>query len=317
MSTRPLSFSSLRTVPVAERKADTDERDYGAPYSANGSLSELLCSLPNLGAGADLFRLRDAIVSAHRRGKKVIVGCGGHVMDTGLSPLLSRLIEQRLISGIVLTGEALLHDVEIALVGQTLRYRDQDLRDGRYSMTEETGRLINDAVNMGAVENWGFGASVGKKLLDSEPEHLDHSVVATACRCGIPVTVHPTIGTDAFTLHPQAHGESLGSAAMYDFRLLAGMMTEANGGVVLNVASGVVLPRMFIQAVDAARNLGKKVEGLSTAVIDPSASASSVADVVGRLSQPSGQGYWLSGPDEILLPLLFGAVLDVLGDDID
>ena len=317
MSTRPLSFSSLRTVPISERKADTDERDYGAPYSANGTLSDLLCSLPNLGAGADLFRLRDAIVSAHRGGRKIIVGCGGHVMDAGLSPLLARLIEQRLISGIVLTGEALLQDVEIALVGQTLCSRDQDLIDGRYCMTEESGRLINDAVNMGAVENWGFGTSIGKKLLDTELEHLEHSVVATACRCGIPVTVHPTIGADAFTLHPQAHGESLGSAAMYDFRLLAGMMAEASGGVVLNVASGVVLPRLFLQAVDAARNLGNKVEGLTTAVIDPSASASSVADVVGRLSQPDGEGYWLSGPDEILLPLLFGAVMDVLGDDVD
>jgi hypothetical protein len=38
---------------------------------------------------------------------------------------------------------------------------------------------------------------------------------------------------------------------------------------------------------------------------------------MGRLSQPDGEGYWLSGPDEILLPLLFGAVIDVLGDDID
>ncbi|MDT8375748.1 MAG: hypothetical protein RQ867_03305 [Mariprofundaceae bacterium] len=317
MNTRPLSFSSLRTVPILERKADTDERDFGAPYSAGGTVADLLCSLPNLGAGADLFRLRDAIVSAHHHGRKIIVGCGGHVMDTGLSPLLARLIEQRLVSGVVLTGEALLQDVEIALVGQTLRYRDQDLINGRYCMTEETGRLINDAVNMGAVENWGFGTSIGRKLLDLEPEHLEHSVVATACRYGIPVTVHPTIGADVFTMHPQAHGESLGSAAMYDFRLLAGVMAEASGGVVLNVASGVVLPRLFLQAVDAARNLGKKVEGLTTAVIDPSASASSVADVVGRLSRPGGEGYCLSGPDEILLPLLFAAVIDALGDDID
>jgi len=34
LSSRPLSFSSLRTVPISERKADTDERDYGAPYVA-------------------------------------------------------------------------------------------------------------------------------------------------------------------------------------------------------------------------------------------------------------------------------------------
>jgi len=317
VTTRPLPFSSLRTVPISERKVDSDEHDFGAPYRAGGRLADFLCSLPNLGAGADLFLLRDAIVSAHRRGRKVIVGCGGHVMDSGLSPLLAKLIEQRLVSGVALTGEALLQDVEIAMTGQTLRYRDQDLRDGRFCMTEETGRLINDAVNLGAIENWGFGKSVGKKLLDTELEHLEHSVVATACRYGIPVTVHPAIGADTFTLHPQAHGESLGAAAMYDFRLLAGMMAEASGGVILNIASSVVMPRLFLQAVDAARNLGKKVERLTTAVIDPSASSSSVADVVGRLSQPGGAGCWLSGPDEIMVPLLFGAVLDALGDEVE
>ncbi|MES0371502.1 MAG: hypothetical protein ABUK11_04430 [Mariprofundaceae bacterium] len=316
MSIRPLSFSSLKSVPISERKVDSDEHDFGAPYRAGGALSDFLCSLPNLGAGADLFLLRDAIVSAHRHNRKVILGCGGHVIDSGLSPLLAKLIEQRVISGIALTGEALLQDVEIAMVGQTLRYRDQDLREGRFCMTEETGRLINDAVNFGAVENMGFGKSVGKRLLDSELEHLEHSVVATAYRCGVPVSVHPTIGADAFTLHPQAHGESLGAVAMYDFRLLAGMMAEASGGVIINVASSVVMPRLFLQAVDAARNLRKKVENLTTAVIDPAASSSSVADVVGRISQPGGVGYWLSGPDEILVPLLFGAVLDALGDDI-
>ncbi|MDX8403796.1 MAG: hypothetical protein R8K54_05250 [Mariprofundaceae bacterium] len=317
MTTRPLSFSSLKAVPISERKVDSDERDFGAPYKAGGTLSDFLCGLPNLGAGADLFLLRDAIVSAHRHGHKVIIGCGGHVIDSGLSPLLAKLIEQRIISGVALTGEAMLQDVEIAMVGQTLRYRDQDLRDGRFCMTEETGHLINDAVNFGAVENWGFGKSVGKKLQDSELEHIEHSIIATAYRYGVPVTVHPTIGADAFTLHPQAHGESLGSVAMYDFRLLAGLMAEASGGVIINIASSVVMPRLFLQAMDAARNLRKKVEKLTTAVIDPAASSSSVADVVGRLSQPGGVGYWLSGPDEILVPLLFSAVLDALGDDID
>ncbi len=316
MTTRPLSFSSLRTVSIKERKSDTDERDYGAPYKGGGSLSDFLCSLPNLGGGSDLFRLRDAIVAAHRAGHSIIVACGGHVMDSGLSPMLAKLIEQRVIGGVALTGEALIQDVEIAMAGQTFRYRDQDLLDGRFCMTEETGRLVNDAVNLGATENWGFGKSVGTKLMDAELEHIEHSVVATACRYGIPVTVHPMIGGDTFTLHPQAHGESLGAVAMYDFRLLAGMMAEASGGVVLNIASNVVMPRLLIQAVDAARNLGKKVEGLTTAVIDPAATATSVADVVERLTQPGGKGYWLSGPDEILVPLLFASVLDTLGDDV-
>ena len=207
-------------------------------------------------------------------------------------------------------------DVEIALSGTTVTARESELNDGSFCITEETGCLINDAINFGVLENWNIGKAVGKRLQHSEFEHLDHSVIATACRYGIPLSVHPAIGADAFALHPATHGESLGAAAMIDFRLLAAMMAQASHGVVINIASSVVMPRVLLQALDAARNLGKKVESLTSAVIDPAASATAISDVVSRLSQPDGNGYWLSGPDEILVPLLFASVLEALGDDV-
>ncbi|HKJ82958.1 MAG TPA: hypothetical protein VJ961_02930, partial [Mariprofundaceae bacterium] len=79
----------------------------------------------------------------------------------------------------------------------------------------------------------------------------------------------------------------------------------------------VVLPRVFLQAVDAARNLGNQVEGLTTVAIDSPVGPGHISDVVDRLSQPGGQGKWLPGPGEILLPLLFAAVQDALRDDIE
>lgn len=315
MTIKPLSFSSLRTVPIGKRKVDSDGQDFGAPFRAGGSFSDFLCSLPNLGCAADLFRVRDAIVKARRHKHLVILACGGHVFDSGLGPMICRLIEQKIIGGMAMTGAALLQDVEIALTGRTVAARERELNQGRFCMTEETGSLINEAINLGAMENWGIGQSVGKKLQDEELGHLDHSVLATASRYGIPVSVLPAIGADAFNLHPSVHGESLGAAGMRDFRLLAGMMAEASHGVVLNVASSVILPRVLLQATDAARNLGKKIEGVTSAVIDPAASVSAIADVVARLSQPDGEGYWLCGPDEVLLPLLFASVIESIGEE--
>ncbi len=314
MNLKPLPFGKLKTTPLAQRQKDADSEDFGAPYRAGGSFSDFLCSLPGLGATRDLLALRDAILLAHRKKKSIILGCGGHVMDSGLSPLLVRLIEQRLVSGLVLTGAAMLQDVEIALSGHTLRSYDRDAADEGYRVTTETGQLINEAINFGAIENWGIGQSVGEKLLDAEPDHLDQSVLATASRFNIPVTVHPAIGVDAFNLHPAAHGESLGAAGFTEFRLLAAMLAEASEGVVLNVASSVLLPRLFMQAVDAALNLGYNVEKLTTVVIDPASRPTAISDVVERLSQNGGRGVWLQGPDEILLPLLFAAVVDVLED---
>ena len=316
MSLKPLSFSDIKTVPLTKRKTDTDDEDFGSPYRANGSFSDFLCSLPGIGAARDLIELRDSIASAHHQKKSIVLGCGGHVMEAGLNPLIVRLLQQRIISGLVLTGAAMLQDVEIALSGHTLRSYDRDSVNGSYRVTEETGCLINEAINFGAIEGWGIGKSVGGKLVDEEPEHLDHSVLATASRYDIPVCVPPAIGVDAFNLHPATHGESLGAAGFLDFRLLAAMMSEASGGIVLNVASSVILPRVFMQAVDAARNSGEKIEKLTFVVIDPSASITAISNVSERLSQPGGRGLWLPGPDELILPLLFAAVQDTLGDGV-
>jgi len=316
MIIKPLSLKKLKTVPLAERKVDSDSKDFGAPYKAGSSLEDFLCCLPNLGCAGDLFHLRDAIVSAYRNKHAIILACGGHVFDSGLGPLICRLIEQKVISGLALTGAALEQDVEIAISGRTVTARERELKDGHYCNTEETGCLINDAINFGALENWGIGHSVGKRLNDSEFEHLDHSVVATAFRHGVPVSVHLAIGADAFCFHPAARGESLGTTSTKDFRLLAGMMAASSHGVVINIASSVIMPRVLLQAVDAARNVGKNIESVTTAVIDPAASSSAITDVVNRLSIPNGAGYWLCGPDEILIPLLFAAVLEALGDEV-
>ena len=316
MMIKPLSLKKLKTVPLSQRKVDCEDKDFGAPYKAGSSLEDFLCSLPNLGCASDLFHLRDAMVSAYRNKHAIILACGGHVLDSGLGPIICRLIEQKIISGLALTGEALEQDVEIAISGRTVTARERELRDGNYCITEETGCLINDAINFGALENWGIGNSVGKRLNEAELEHLDHSVLATAFRNGVPVSVHPAIGADAFCLHPAARGESLGTTSIKDFRLLAGMMAASSHGVVINIASSVVMPRVLLQALDAARNVGENIESLTTAVIDPAASSSAITDVVHRLSSPDGAGYWLSGPDEVLVPLLFASVVEALGDEV-
>ncbi len=312
MNLKPLPFNRLKTTPLAKRRTDAEDADFGSPFLAGGAFGDFLCSLPGIGAARDLVELRDAIVSAHRRGRGMLLACGGHVMDAGLSPLIVRMMEERIITGVALTGAALLQDVEIALSGHTLTSYERDA-EGDYRVTEETTGLINEAVNFGAIEGWGIGRSVGEKLMDKEPEHLDRSVVATAARHSIPLTVHPAIGADAFNLHPATHGESLGAAGLMDFRLLAAMLAAVRDGVVM-VAASTMLSRVLIQAADAARNLGRGVENLTCALVDPAASATAVADMADRLSQPGGRGIWLPAPDELALPLLFAAVQDAMSD---
>ncbi|RMG92132.1 MAG: hypothetical protein D6703_02710 [Zetaproteobacteria bacterium] len=313
---RPLSFKSLKTAPLRDKKVNHREQDFGAPYQAGGSLSDFLCSLPNLGIASQLFIVRDQIVQAYRSRRNIILACGGQLFDAGLSPLLTRLIELRLINGLAMTGAALLRDVEIALTGNTFTSSLSSIRNGTFIMPDETGQLINDAINLGASEGWGIGKSVGQRLIDAEWEHLEHSVVYTAVRLGTPVTVHTATGADSFHFHPSAHGESIGAAAMMDTRQLAGLMAESSNGVVLNIASNAVMPQVLLMALAAARNLGHAVEQLTTVLIDRDTLPHSALSGMKRLARPDGQAVHLQGAVEIMLPLLFASVLEALGDEL-
>ncbi len=313
---RPLSFKSLKTAPLRDKKVNHRERDFGAPYRSGGSLSDFLCSLPNLGVAAELFTVRDRIVEAHRAGRNIILACGGQLFDAGLSPLLTRLIELRLITGVAMTGAALLRDVEIALTGNTFTSSLGAIRNGTFIMPDETGQLINDAINLGASEGWGIGRSVGQRLIDAKWEHLEHSVVYTAVKLGTPVTVHTAMGADTFHFHPSAHGESIGSAAMMDIRQLAGLMAGSSDGVVLNIASNAVMPQVLLMALAAARNLGHAVGRLTTVLIDRDTLPHNALGSMKRLARPDGRDVHLQGPVEIMLPLLFASVLEALGNEL-
>lgn len=305
MNIKPLSFSSIRTVSLAGRDIETDEEDFGAPYQAGSGFADFLCSLPNVGASSVLFALRDAIVAARRHKHAVTLVADERAWETGLSPLISRLIEQRIITALVLNGTAMQQDVEIALTGGTVQ------ANGSASITDETGKVINDAIDFGASENFGIGESVGRTLNDLELEHLDHSAIATACRYGVPVSVHPMLGADSYTLHPKAHGESTGSTAVRDLRLLAGIFAESSHGVLINTASDRALMRVLVQALNAALNLGKSVDKLTCGNINGATGAAST--LRRRLQELECGGHNLPGPAEIMTPLLFAAVIDAMG----
>jgi len=315
MSKRRPSFSTMRTTPLSRRKADSREQDFAAPYHAGGAFNDFLCSLPNLGVAGELFVVRDAIVRAVQKKRPVLLAMGGQFFDAGLSPLLVHLIEQGLIGGLALTGAAMIRDIEIALHGNTFTSSIGAIRAGDMVVPEETGRLINEAINLGAAEGWGIGESIGRRLLDGGFEHLEHSVLATAHRYGIPLSVHPAMGADTFDFHPAVHGESMGAAAMLDVRLLTGMLAEAAHGVVLNVASSAVMPRTLLMALCAARNLGRTVDHIHAVDIDVLPHTAAQTDCMERLARPNGHFSRLQGPDEIIMPLLFAAVQDALGDE--
>ena len=177
-------------------------------------------------------------------------------------------------------------------------------------MAEETGRLLNGAIADGVRKGLGIGQAVGSFLSERQPQFAASSVLATAARLGIPVTVHVAIGTDIIHMHPAASGEALGAGSLRDFRYLISNVARLAHGVYLNCGSAVVLPEVFLKAVALARNRGLALAGLTTVNLDFVRLYRPQTNVVTRPTAGTGRGYSLIGHHEIMIPLLAAAIIE-------
>ncbi len=244
---------------------------------------------------------------------------GGHVVKTGLAPVLIDLMQRRVITHIAMNGSAAIHDYEIARFGATSEDVAAGLRDGTFGMAEETGRSLNEAFIQGMVNEWGMGESVARALESLGGEqplaHPELSVLLAARRLGVGATVHAALGAEIIHQHPAASGAAIGDTSHRDFRRLAAAIdTLHDGGVALNLGSAVIMPEVFLKALTVARNLheGRPVN-FTTCDLDMQRHYRPRMNVVQRPVLAGGQGFEITGHHEIMVPLLAWAVITALG----
>lgn len=315
MKKRPNSvdLSAVTTYPLQERINKVSIHDFAAVPSPEIDLSPFLESLPRILKAPDFLALVDTIVAAHRRQKPVIVMMGGHVIKCGLSPMLIALAKRGVITGFAFNGASSIHDFEIALIGETSEDVGAYLQTGQFGMWEETGRLMNEAIQRAADTGIGMGEALGKSLVEMDAAYTDYSLLAAGIHYAVPITVHVAIGTDIIHQHPAANGAATGEASFTDFRVLTEMVTHLEGGgVVLNLGSAVILPEVFLKALTIARNLGHTVSHFTTANFDMQQQYRPMENVVKRPTEMGGHGYTFTGHHELMIPLLVQAVLSRL-----
>jgi hypothetical protein len=303
-------LSGVRTYPLSSRKSKASVSGFAKPYRAGAGVAALIDSLPDLLAGADFKAVVAAIGAAREGGRGLLWGIGAHVIKTGLSPVLIDLMERGFVSGLATNGAGAIHDFEIALSGATSEEVDEALGPGRFGMADETGRLLNAAINDGVAQGRGLGQAIAMRIRDLEPAHEHCSVFAAAARLDVPVTVHVGIGTDIIHMHPDASGAALGEGSLRDFRYFVANVARLAGGVYLNCGSAVVLPEVFLKAVALARNHGVPLDGLTTVNLDFTRLYRPQTNVVSRPVAGIGQGYSLVGHHELMIPLLAAALLE-------
>ena len=307
---KPIDMSSVKTYPLQDRINKVSVNDFATLPELETDLSPFLESLPKILKGQDFLALVDDIVTAFRREKPVIVMMGGHIIKCGLSPLLIALAEQGIITSFAFNGASSIHDFEIALIGETSEDVSAYLQSGQFGMWEETGKLMNEAIQNAAGTGIGMGEALGKKLIALDAPYNAYSLLAAGIQHDIPITVHVAIGTDIIHQHPSANGAAIGETSFTDFRLLTELVTQLeDGGVVLNFGSAVILPEVFLKALTIARNLGHTVSRFTAADFDMIQQYRPIENVVKRPTEMGGKGYSFTGHHELMIPLLVQAVL--------
>jgi len=102
-----------------------------------------------------------AIRRARDEGRPAILAFGAHTIKNGLGPLLIRFIEQRWITHLATNGAGIIHDWELAYLGQTSEDVRTNIQAGEFGIWQETGLFINLAIAVGAYEGLGYGESIG------------------------------------------------------------------------------------------------------------------------------------------------------------
>lgn len=251
---------------------------------------------------SQISEISDAVIKARNDGKKIIVMMGAHPIKCGLSFYLIDLMRKGFIHSIAGNGAVAIHDTEIALIGETSEDVQSGLKEGSFGMVEDTARIINDAIKNGSKENLGFGESLQKELLKSRPIYKEYSVLYNAALLKIPVTIHVAIGTDTIHQHPSFDGALTGKATYNDFLIFTKLVSELEDGVIINFGSAVIMPEVFLKALNVCRNLGYKIENFTAANFDMKNHYRPYYNITKR---PGGKGYYVVAQHKLSIPSLY------------
>ena len=312
MKFEPLDPGRARTQKLATLSRLVRRDSVASELKAGASFRGFLDSLPHVLAAADLRELAIAIATAKRQSRVFLLMMGAHPIKVGLGPIISGLLRDKILSAIATNGAAIIHDFELAHSGRTSEDVGRGLSDGSFGMADETGAFLNRAAKIAATEDKGLGEIIGREILERKLKFRDQSIFATAYEVGAPATVHVTIGADIIHMHPDADGAAIGKATMADFHRLGSVVAKLSRGVVINLGSAVVMPEVFLKALNLARNLGSKASNFTAADMDFIRHYRPLNNVVERPTEGGGRRVMLTGHHELMFPMLAAAVREEL-----
>jgi hypothetical protein len=111
-----------------------------------------------------IAKLADRVRRARDADKPVMCTFGAHAIKNGLGPVFVKFIEDGWFTHLATNGAGIIHDWEFSYQGKSCEDVQKMVDQGQFGNWEETGRLINLALNVGAFEGKGYGESVGAMI---------------------------------------------------------------------------------------------------------------------------------------------------------
>jgi len=307
-----LDFSRLKTYSIKDRKSLVSKDDFTTVWTKGGGLSDFIASLPGILAGKDIRAVIQAISLAARNKRQVCFAMGGHVIKTGMNPVLIDLMEKKILTMISMNGSGIIHDLEVALTGRTSEDVAASLGNGSFGMARETSDLLNQAIETAETQSIGLGRAVGEMILAENLPHKHLSLTAMGAKLNVPVTVHVAIGTDIIHMHPDFNAGACGNASLRDFKRFATQISDLKNGVFINAGSAVIMPEVFLKALTLVRNIGHGLDDFTTVNLDFIRHYRPMTNVVNRPTLGKGKGYAIVGHHELLIPLIAAGVIESL-----
>lgn len=296
--------AKLKTLPLAERRNKVSLSGFVAPPGAVDR-TEAEKRLPDILNGAALKQFARRVRNAGEKDLPVIWMMGAHVFKVGCSPLVIDLAERGIVTCVSTNGAGMIHDFELALIGETSEDVAANLPGGQFGMWEETGDHLHAAARAAREDGLGYGEGVGRYIDQLDPPHREASLLWRLWKAGVPVTIHSAIGTEIIHQHPRMDGALVGELTYRDFLIFAAQVAQLSpGSAVLNVGSAVIMPEVFVKALSMARNAGFAAAGFHAANLDMYDHYRPRMNVVGRPVLGGGTGDVFLGQHELLLPAI-------------
>ncbi|MBQ6118422.1 MAG: hypothetical protein IJK98_04245 [Clostridia bacterium] len=262
------------------------------------------------------------IAAARKNGRPVIWSMGAHVVKNRLSRYIIALMKMGIITHIAANGATSIHDFELAYLGGTSEDVPTAIEDGSFGMWEQTGAWMNEAIQLGAAKDMGYGEALGQ-YIDERPERFpnrEDCILWNAYQLDIPATYHIALGTDIIHQHPTCDMEAIGKCSGIDFKKMAYSVSQLDGGVFLNFGSSVIGPEVFLKTLSIARNLGYPTFHITTANFDlidlgdyrckigyedPNYYYRPRKNIVNRPTCRGGMGWHFTGDHQVTIPTLY------------